>query len=224
MGIFLCFIVYAILMSVKGKEVSVFGYKMYVVKTDSMVPTIEVDTVIMSKEYDSSVILDKGTIITFRFTDKVNIPNTHRIVGYYYRYLDENNEYQYGSCYDFDNGSAFYQTNSNYEIVGYRTQGDNPDCGIDLKPVLFEDIYGVYQKKLVIVSFLYGLLTSFIGFLLVILVPLFILLILQIISMYKLRQRHKIDVELKQEEEKRKELEERLKREAILEYLKNQEK
>ena len=220
MAIILFFIVFAIVKSSKGEEISIFGYKMYVIKTDSMEPTIEVDSVILVKEYDE-VILDKGSIITFRFTDKVNIPNTHRIVGYYYEYLDEFGEVNHKSSFDYNTSKEFYQDNKDCKIVGYRTQGDNPKCEIDLKPVLFSDIYGVYQKELVVVSFLYGLLTNFLGFLIIILVPLFILLVLQIISIYKLRQKNKLETEIKNEEEKRKEIEERLKREAIEEYLKN---
>lgn len=218
MGIILVFIVYAIITGRNNNGVSIFGYKMYVVATDSMEPNINVNDVFLVKEYEDEI-LDKGEIITFKFNETHNIPNTHRIVGYYYRYLD-NGEYQYGSSYEYENSSEFYNNNPNLEIIGYRTQGDNPKYDVDLKPVLFEDIYGVYTKKLVVITFLYGLLTNFFGFLLIILLPLFILLIFQIVSMYKLRQIQKVDKELEEENEKRKEIEERIKREAIEEYLK----
>ena len=219
MGIILVFIVYALINSKDKKGLSIFGYRMYVVATNSMEETINVGDVILVKEYKGEI-LDKGEIITFKFSDAHDIPNTHRIVGYYYRYLVDN-EYEYGSSYDYSSSEEFYLNNSNYEIIGYKTQGDNPEYDIDLKPVLFESIYGVYTKKLVVISFLYGLLTNFFGFLLIILVPLFILLILQIVSIYKLRQSQKLDEEIEKEELRRKEIEERIKREAIEEYLKN---
>lgn len=222
MGIIFILIIYAIINSKNNSGVSLFGYKMYVVKTDSMEPTINVNDVILVKEYDTNNILDKGEVITFKFNTSHNIPNTHRIVGYYYKYLD-GNEYKYGSSFEYDTSQEFYENNKDFTIVGYRTQGDNPNIEMDLKPVLFESIYGRYQKKLVLISFLYGLLTNFFGFLLIILVPLFILLILQILSIYKLRQTQKLEEEIKKEEEKRKQIEERIKREAIEEYLKKKE-
>lgn len=217
MGALLTFIVYVIILSASGKEVSLFGYKMYVVKTDSMVPTIEVDTVILSHDYDSSVILDTGEVITFKFNDKIKVPNTHRIVGYYYQ--DSLGEKL--STYDYSSAEEFYLANPDCLIIGYRTQGDNPECKLDITPVVFENIYGVYVKNLEVISFLYGVLTSFFGFLLIILIPLFILLISQIVSMYKQYKKNKLEQELKEKEDERIALEEKLKEEAIKEYLAN---
>ena len=45
MGLILALVIYVTILGYSGKEVSVFGYKMYVVKTASMDPTIPVDTV-----------------------------------------------------------------------------------------------------------------------------------------------------------------------------------
>lgn len=222
MIIILVLIVYAIITSKDNSGVSLFGHKMYVIKTNSMEPTLEVDSVILVKEYDEDIILDKGEIITFKFSNDHNIPNTHRIIGYYYEYL-EGNEIKYESSFSYENSSDFYKENPNTKIIGYRTEGDNPNIDKDLKPVLFESVYGVFTKKLVIISFLYGLLTNFVGFLLIILVPLFILLILQLLSLYKLRESHKLDKEIEEESKKRKEIEERIKREAIEEFLKNKQ-
>ena len=218
MGIILIFIVYAIAMSAKGETVSIFGYKMYVVKTDSMDPTIKVDSVILAHEEDFTK-LDKGTVITFDFDDRIGVPNTHRIVGYYYEYLD-GNEIKYKSTFDYDTVELFLKDNPDCKVIGYRTQGDNPKCDVDLKPVRFESIHGVYISNLVVITFLFGLLTNFFGFLLIILVPLFILLIMQLVSLYKMRQANKLEKELEQKEKERKELEERIKEEAIKEYLK----
>ena len=217
MGLILVFIVYAVLMSARGKELSIFGRKMYTIKTNSMEPTIEVDTVILVKDTDVTK-LDKGTVITFDFSETLGIPNTHRIVGYYYK-CQENGEFKFESTYDFNTVEEFNLANPTCEVVGYRTQGDNPECGLDIKPVMFESIHGVYVKNLVVITFLYGLLTNFFGFLLIILVPLFVLLILQMVSLYKNRQALKMEKELKEKEEERKEIEEKIKAEAIKEYL-----
>ena len=186
MGIILGFIMYTTLMSISGKKVSIFGYRMYVVKTDSMEPTIKVDSVILVHEEDITK-LDKGTIITFDFNKQIGIPNTHRIVGYYYEYLD-GNEIKYDSTLNYDTVEELLKDNPSFKVIGYRTQGDNPECGVDLKPVKFDAIEGVYTKDLVIVTFLFGLLNNLFGFLLIILIPLFILLIIQLVSLYKMLQ------------------------------------
>lgn len=220
MGIVLIFIVYAVICGVTKKELSLFGRKLYTIKTNSMDPTIEVDTVILVKKTDVTE-LDKGTVITFDFSDAVGIPNTHRIVGYYYKYL-EDGAYVYESTYDYDTVDEFISANPTCEVVGYRTQGDNPECKLDLKPVMFESIHGVYVKNLVVITFLYGLLTNFFGFLLIILVPLFVLLVLQMVGLYKNRQEAKTEKELKAKENERKALEEKIKEEAIKEYLEKQ--
>ena len=86
---------------------------------------------------------------------------------------------------------------------------------------VFENIYGVYVKNLVVISFVYGILTSFVGFLLIILIPLFILLISQIVAMYKQYKKAKLEQELKEKEDERLALEEKIKEEAIKEYLAN---
>ena len=87
------------------KEVDFFGRKLYVVKTGSMEPTIEVDTVILVKKTDVTS-LDNKTIITFDFNDALGIPNTHRIVGYYYKYYEDGKE-KYDSTFDYKSVEEF---------------------------------------------------------------------------------------------------------------------
>lgn len=223
MGIVLLFIVYVVITSATKKEVSIFGRKMFVIKTDSMEPTIEVGTVIMIKE-DDYTNLDKGTIITFDFGSVSGIPNTHRIVGYYYEYKDENGEIKYDSTYDYGTINELMTDNPEYKVIGYRTQGDNPEKGLDQRPVKFDSIRGVYVKEMVIITFLYGLLSTFWGFLLIILIPLLVILFTQIVSMYKNRQKYKMEKEIKEKEQERKEIEEKIKEEAIKEFIeKNKE-
>ncbi len=215
-GLVLATIIYVIILSSMGKDISFFGYKMYVIKTDSMEPTIEVDTIILAHE-EATDNLDVGAVITFDFNNKYNIPNTHRIVGYYY--LD--GEEKYNSTYDFKTMEEFYLANPECKIVGYRTQGDNPECKIDIKPVYFDSVLGVYKGKLVVITFLYGLLSNFFGFMFIIIIPLLILLISQLVSFYKARKNAKLEEEINEEVNKQKQLEEEIKQKAIEEYLKN---
>ena len=209
-------IIYVIVLTSMGKEISFFGYKMYVVKTDSMEPTIKVDTIILVHNEPVDA-LDRGTIITFDFNNKYNIPNTHRIVGYYY--LDSENNYH--STYDYKTVEEFNLDNPDCKVVGYWTQGDNPKCERDPNPVYFDSVLGVYKNNLVVITFLYSLLSNFFGFLLIIIVPLFILLISQLVSFYKMRKQAKLEEEINEEVEKQKQLEEEIKQKAIEEYLKN---
>ena len=209
-------IIYVIVLSIMGKDITFFGYKMYVVKTDSMVPTIEVDTIILVHEEDYDH-LDVGTVITFDFGNKYDIPNTHRIVGYYY----EDKEGNKTSTYDYNTMEEFYLANPECTIVGYKTKGDNPESNIDFKPVLFDSVLGVYKGNLEVITFFYSILSNFFGFLCIILIPLFILLISQVVSLYKQRKEAKLEEEIKEEVEKQKQLEEEIKQKAIEEFLKN---
>lgn len=182
-------VIYVFIFSINNKDVSLFGYKFYIIKTNSMAPTLNVNDVIISKEVDYEK-LDKNTIITFDFYAELNMPNTHRIVGYYYKFID-NDTVKYDSTFDYETIELFEKENPNFEVVGYRTKGDNIECDIDLEPVFFKDIKGVYIKKSKLLSTTLSVITNFYGFLLFIFIPLISLLILQIISLLKMLDKRK---------------------------------
>lgn len=182
-------VIYVFIFSINNKDVSLFGYKFYIIKTNSMAPTLNVNDVIISKEVDYKK-LDKNTIITFDFHNELNMPNTHRIVGYYYKYID-NCAVKYDSTFDYDTVKLLEKENPSFEVVGYRTKGDNIECDIDLEPIFFKDIKGVYIKKSKLLSTILRVITNFYGFLLFIFIPLVSLLILQIISILKLLDKRK---------------------------------
>ncbi len=182
LGLVLC--IYVLWMSLNKKEISVFGYKMYVIKSDSMVPFIKVDDVILVYE-DEVFNLNKNTVITFDFNDNINIPNTHRIVGYYYKYLVDDN-YFYDSSFDYDSISELEENNPSWEVIGYRTKGDNLKSSLDPIPVLFDSVRGVYVKKLEVMTLFYSVLSNKLGFLFIVIIPLVILLLGQIVSLFKL--------------------------------------
>jgi hypothetical protein len=154
-----------------------------------MAPTLNVNDVIISKEVDYEK-LDKNTIITFDFYAELNVANTHRIVGYYYKFID-NDTVKYDSTFDYETIELFEKENPNFEVVGYRTKGDNIECDIDLEPVFFKDIKGVNIKKSKLLSTILSIITNFYGFLLFIFIPLISLLILQIISLLKMLDKRK---------------------------------
>lgn len=182
-------VIYVFIFSINNKDISLFGYKFYIIKTNSMTPTLKVNDVIISKIVDFEK-LDKNTIITFDFHTELNMPNTHRIVGYYYKFID-NGTVKYASTFDYDTVELLEKENPNFEVVGYRTKGDNLDCDIDLEPVLFKDINGVYITNSKLLSTIFSVITSFYGFLLLIFIPLVSLLFLQIISILKMLDKRK---------------------------------
>ena len=118
------------------------------------------------------------------------MPNTHRIVGYYYKYID-NCAVKYDSTFDYDTVKLLEKENPSFEVVGYRTKGDNIECDIDLEPIFFKDIKGVYIAKSKLLSTILRVITNFYGFLLFIFIPLVSLLISQIISILKLLDKRK---------------------------------
>lgn len=189
--IFILFLIilYVFIFCINNKDVSLFGYKFYIIKTNSMAPTLNVNDVIISKEVDYEK-LDKNTIITFDFHTELNMLNTHRIVGYYYKFID-NGTVKYDSIFDYDTVELFEKENPSFEVVGYRTKGDNIDSNIDLEPVLFESIKGVYITNSKLLSIILSIITNFYGFLLFIFIPLVSLLILQIISILKMLDKRK---------------------------------
>ena len=182
-------VIHVFIFSINNKDVSLFGYKFYIIKTNSMEPTLNVNDVIISKEVDYEK-LDKNTIIIFDFHTELKMPNTHRIVGYYYKFID-NNTVKYDSTFDYDTVELLEKENPSFEVVGYRTKGDNLDCDIDLEPVLFESIKGVYITNSKLLSTIFCIITNFYGFLFLIFIPLISLLILQIISLLKLLDKRK---------------------------------
>lgn len=71
-----------------GEVPSVFGYQLYQVETGSMVPTLDVGSIIISKEPKSSENLEVGDIVTFDSGENII---THRII----EVVKEENEIKY---------------------------------------------------------------------------------------------------------------------------------
>ncbi len=71
-----------------GKTPSVLGYQLYVVQSGSMIPTLHIGTLILSKAFDESLQLKKGDVVTFT-SDGMTV--THRII----EVLSANGQIQY---------------------------------------------------------------------------------------------------------------------------------
>ena len=194
---------------IKGDQPNFFNYKFYVIKTDSMEPTLPVGSIVIEHMDNSYENLPVGSVITFKFND-TTIPNTHRIVGYYYKDKDGNydSEFLYSTVEDFYTVYDYKE----YEIVGYRTKGDNPKNEVDLNPVLYNDIEARFITRIVFADKIYTILTTPFGFLLLITIPSILVNVLQIYSFIAKNKQDKLKEELKNEEKKRMEIEEKIKK------------
>ena len=210
-------VIVVVLTRVTTGSANFFGLRIYSIQTNSMAPEYPAGSLILETINFKPEELKKGDIITFDMNiDNYNVPNTHRIVGFYYidKETDERLE-----TYDFENINDFYQVYdiNHYEIIGFKTKGDNPEANIDINPVLFEDLEAKFIAKLHIIAFIYNLVMKPWGFVLIVLIPMLTILVVQVISTIK-KAKEKDDDDIKKTP---KELEEEIAKKAIEEYLKN---
>jgi len=99
---------------VNGRTPEVFGYRLYVVQSSSMSPTLEVGSMFVSKRPGDADNLKQGDIITFESNNGLTI--THRII-------------------------EVVQTESG---VAYRTKGDNPINSPDIDLVTPDSVSAVF--------------------------------------------------------------------------------
>ena len=145
-----------LLQRVFNNKVSIGGYRIFTIITESMVPVYNVFDVIISKNIDAENIKVGDDVVYLgsegSFADKII---THRVI----EIENENNTYN------------------------FTTQGI-ANTGID--PVINESqIYGVVVKKSVILSFISKLVNNSFGFYFLILIPLAILIVSEIVDKVK---------------------------------------
>lgn len=134
-----------------NKVANLGGFTPLVVLTDSMVPTFSSGDLIIIKKCDASE-LQVGDIVTFHtIIENEYALNTHRIVG-----IDE-----------FDGTRT------------YSTKGDNNDIN-DIRNIIDGDIVGKYVWKSTILGHIISFLSSSVGFLVVIVLPMLCFFIYQI--------------------------------------------
>ena len=175
-----------------AQDPSIFGYGIYTVISGSMEPTLNVGDVILVKKVSDPASLNKEDIITFRGRGKLEGKVvTHRIVS------------------------------EGVEANGFITTCGDANYGINDDPIVFEDVIGKMVRKLSFLQFLHSLFKSKVGFAVIIFIPLLVLLIFQVVNFVRACKMDK-DGNVKGEEPA--ETEEEEKRKLIEEYLKRQKR
>lgn len=141
--------------SISGKKASLFGYRYYVVLTDSMSPTLLPDDVILSKAIDGeeeAMTLKVGDVVTFvaRYGYQKGMTITHRVTRA--PYLDEE--------------SGAY-------CIG--TKGDKEGATEDPK-VPLSSVEGVMVMNTSFIKGLYGFFSTSLGLIILMVVPMVVIL------------------------------------------------
>lgn len=141
----------------------------YVIVSESMVPTIMVNDAIVVKRVDDDN-LKIGDIITFNSTDRIykGLTITHRIVG-------------------------IQKTKDGSNI--YRTKGDN-NVLADTALVDLDSIYGKVILKIPKIGYLQQFVSSTAGFIVAIVVPIFIVIIYEVLRIKKLIKQQDDEIEI----------------------------
>ncbi len=140
--------------TMKGNNAEVprlFGYSMMTVQSGSMEPTISEGDVIIVEEVKDLTELDKGDIITFHTViDMKSVINTHRIV----------------------------EINEEGDMLQFITKGDANEEA-DLSVVSSGNVIGKYSMRIPKVGLVLDFLSTSMGFLIVIVLPLLLLFLYQ---------------------------------------------
>lgn len=189
-GLVLFVVIVVIFTNITTGNANFFGLKIYSIKTNSMSPNYPAGSLILETTKFKVEKIEKGDVITFDMNIKdYDIPNTHRVVGFYYY---DNKDNAYASAYEYDNFDSFYQDydKTRYQIVGFRTKGDNPsldDDGnplypIDANPVYFDKVEAKFVFELGFVAAIYNLVITPLGFILIVLIPMATVIVVQVIN------------------------------------------
>lgn len=137
------FILVVCLQRFSDNKISFFKYRMFTVVSQSMKPQYDIGDVLVSKEIEPSKIKE-GDVISYlgRTGDFANKVITHRVVG------------------------TIIDNDGNYS---FRAKGD---ANLVEDPIVYEDqLYGVVVYKSFILSFVYRIVSTKIGFYLFIIIP-----------------------------------------------------
>ena len=146
-----------------GKDAALFGYKPYIVTSNSMQDTFQAGDLTVSKQVDPAT-LEPGDIVTFRSIDPVNYGQvvTHKIKSI--------------TTYEGEPAFVTYGTTTVVE---------------DAYPVPFSQVLGQYQFRLPGMGNFFYFLKSTAGYVTVILLPFLLLIILQAVKFFKLVGQYK---------------------------------
>ena len=160
---------------IKGQEPNIFGYRFYVVVTDSMSPELEVGDVILSKSVNPETI-EVGDVVTFvgNTGTQNGLIITHKVIEAPY--------------YDEDNN-------------GYiTTQGVRQFSPVDA-PVPLENVKAVMVRKMVVLGYLFNLLRRPIGFIILIFIPLMLIAIYYLCKIALSSAKKQVNAELEKTKE-----------------------
>ena len=177
--------------TVNREEASIFGYKPYIVLSDSMQDTFEVGDMVISKSVDVST-LEPGDIITFSSIDRANRGETvtHKI-----------------------REITTYEGEPAFVTYGTTTGVD------DAYPVPFANVTGEYQFRLPGMGYFFEFLRTPAGYVTLILIPFLLLILLQAVRFFKLMGQYRREQREELAAEKAAVEAERLKAQQMLEEL-----
>lgn len=149
--------------TVNKEDASLFGYKPYIVRSDSMRDTFAVGDMIVSSTVDPET-LEAGDIITFRSIDPANYGEvvTHKI-----REL---------TTYEGEPAFVTYGTTTNVD---------------DAYPVPYGNVIGQYRFRLPKMGYFFEFLRSPAGYVTIILIPFLLLIVLQGVRFIRLARQYK---------------------------------
>jgi len=233
----------------RGKEASVFGYKIYHILTDSMTPDLPVDSYIIVKDSNVTKVKEGDYVTYVAFSGEAKGWNiTHKLIcpqqntnALSYKIVIEDGKIKY---YDLDNSSSksvytfTYDGNIIYKDIDTGidyvfTQGIKEGAPID-DPVPATEIKAKYVAKLDMAWLkpFFSFLTSKSGFVIIIAIPLLALAILQVVNCVRNVKKkdtdaddeRKLQEKVKKAQFDRAVREEAIKQLAIKEYLASLEK
>ena len=177
--------------TVGREDASLFGYKPYIVLSDSMQDTFAVGDMTVSKAVDVST-LEPGDIITFTSIDPSNYGETvtHKI-----REI---------TTYEGEQAFITYGTTTGVD---------------DAYPVPFTNVTGEYQFRLPGMGYFFEFLRTPAGYITLILIPFLLLIILQAVRFFKLMGQYRREQRAELAAEKEAVEAERLKARQMLEEL-----
>ena len=177
--------------TVNREDASIFGYKPYIVLSDSMQDTFAVGDMTVSKAVDVST-LEPGDIITFTSIDPANYGETvtHKI-----REI---------TTYEGEQAFVTYGTTTGVD---------------DAYPVPFANVTGEYQFRLPGMGYFFEFLRTPAGYVTLILIPFLLLILLQAVRFFKLMGQYRREQREELAAEKAAVEAERLKAQQMLEEL-----
>ena len=170
----LLFVLFTCFVLQAGEGPSIAGYSLLSVQSDSMSPALEAGDIILTRPVDPNA-LKEGDIVTFFSPDPARSGEkvTHRIHHFI----------------QIEGGSAFI------------SKGD-ASSSLDLYPVPVDQVVGICIARFPKLGYFFQFLRSPLGYLLLVVLPLFLLLCLQLIRLFQLLfQSHLQEVERRQRQQ-----------------------